>query len=193
MTDSELDALLASLPPRSLESTVFNLANAYNEAAHATLAMLPKTGNADLAGPAIMCLSFSLELLLKFLRIVEADPTGSATYEQLHARGVNLRGHGYSTHFEELSDTMRARLADRYGRVVGRTVSVEEYRAALLSQGEEPFVQWRYVYEDRTMRHLELQQFLAVVKATGLAAQDERRRMAGARTRIMEYKLHSTE
>lgn len=57
---------LAAAKPRALYSALFNMANAYNQAAESALASIASTGNADFAGPAIMCRSFAIELLLKF-------------------------------------------------------------------------------------------------------------------------------
>ena len=89
--EDRLRKALAEAKPRSIQSTLFNMAHAYDRTAREALESLERSRDADFAGPAVVCRAFALELLLKFF-IASGHPTLS-WFEDLKAARVNLRGH----------------------------------------------------------------------------------------------------
>jgi hypothetical protein len=176
MDRPDLERILAGLPRRSLESTLFNLANAYAQASDAVWAQLGTTKNADLAGPAIMCQSFAIELLLKFFLVVD-HPTAK-TAEDLRLAGVRLKNHKYSELFDQLSSVTRDKIAQSFSQTSRRTVTSEQFRDLLIAQGDDPFVHWRYVYERGGVSHFDRVSFNLLTDALGKAAEVERRASA---------------
>ena len=170
------EQVLASLPPRSLESTLFNLAHAYAIAADASRKTGEQTGNTDLTAPAIMCESFAIELLLKFFLAID-HPTAT-TVEALKAAGVKLKCHKYSELFDQTSAPTKQKIAAVYARISGKEAGVADFREALVAQGDDPFVYWRYVYETAGTSHFDFSAFHQVVDSLGKAAEAERQRVS---------------
>jgi hypothetical protein len=164
---------LASCPPRSLASNFFNLANAYAMAANASRNTGQQTGNADMAAPAIMCETFAVELLLKFFLAID-HPT-AMTADALKKVGVKLKCHKYSELFDQISAPTKNKIAAAYAEISGKEAGVAGFREALIIQGDEPFVYWRYVYETAGISHFDLLAFHQVVDSLGKAAEAERR------------------
>lgn len=176
----QLEQILRASPPRTLRKTVFNLANAYSQAG--SVVMAASQGNADFAGPLVMCHSFAIELLLKFF-IINDQPRGK-TFKQLKAGGMKFQspnksgkpgGHGYSDLFEMVSPAVQEKIAKRYCVVSGTETDIAGFSEALVSQGEEPFVKWRYIYEQEAgqFTHLDVAKFSNVLHALGEAAAAE--------------------
>ncbi|RFA26238.1 hypothetical protein CAI21_17310 [Alkalilimnicola ehrlichii] len=162
------EQVLATAKPRTLYSALFNMANAYNQAAESAWRSIESTGNADFAGPAIMCRSFAIELLLKFF-IAAQSP--DKRFKELKAAGVNLRGHTYSSLFDRIDPTVQQAIADAYSQQSGKSVDVAGLRGLLVSLGDEPFVTWRYVYEAEATSHIDPRLLASVTQALGVAAQ----------------------
>lgn len=175
LPDQELEAILRKLLPRSLNSVLFNMANAYAQTGDLAMAAIGTSGNADFAAPAIMCKSFCVELLLKFF-ITVAHPDADA--QELKARGVDLYGHVYSDLFDRIHEATRRSIAASFSTVSGRQVDDGEFRRILKEDlGNDPFVSWRYVYEKKATRHLNPVLWDQVVLALGKAAELERKRV----------------
>jgi hypothetical protein len=63
-----------------------------------------------------------------------------------------------------------------YAAVIRQSASADDFRQALLSQGDNPFVYWRYIYETQDrISHFDAQAFLNVITALGKAAEVERK------------------
>jgi hypothetical protein len=176
MDKPDLEHILAGLPRRSLESTLFNLAHAYAQASDAIWAQLGASKSADLAGPAIMCQSFAIELLLKFFLLV--DHPAAKTAEDLRQAGVKLKNHKYSELFNQLSSASRDKIATSFAQASRRAVTRDEFRDLLIAQGDDPFVHWRYVYEHGGVSHFDRISFNLLTDALGKAAEVERRAFA---------------
>ena len=172
-TDKQLERLLAALPKRSLRSTLFNIAHAYARAADAAWSTLGTTKDADFAAPAIMCQSFAIELLLKFFLAV--DQPAATTAEELKTAGVKLRCHKYSDLFDQLVPATKDKIANAFTVLSGRHTDAAGFRQALIAQGDDPFVYWRYVYETSGFSHFDRQAFNLVTDALGKAAEAERK------------------
>ena len=170
MTDPReiAERALAIAKPRDFYSVLFNIANAYNQAADSALASMSSTCNADFASPAIMCRSFAIEVLLKFFIAAKYPDKG---FKELKAAGINLRGHRYSSLFDQIESTVQNAIADTYAEHVGSTVDAAGFRGLLVVLGDEPFVTWRYIYEAEGISHVDLALLAAVTLALGLAAQ----------------------
>lgn len=170
----QLEQLLEALPKRSLRSTLFNLAHAYARAADTSWNSLGTSKDADFAAPAIMCQSFAIELLLKFF--LALDHPLAETIDELKVAGVKLRCHKYSELFDQLTSTTKDRIANVYATLSGKQTDATGFRHALIAQGGDPFVYWRYVYENATgFSHFDRQAFGLVTDALGKAAESERK------------------
>ena len=181
MTDSAkieelLSKALNSQTARPLHRVLFNLADCYNQAAELSLGKLSTTGNADFAAPAIMCRSFSIELLLKFF--IAARHPGASSKSDLDALGINLHGHPYSVLFDRIVDPLKESIAQTYSERSGTTTSAADFRDILISLGDKPFVDWRYVYESSGAKHLNIALLSVVVASLGLAAETEVKKVA---------------
>lgn len=176
-TTEQMDKVLASLPPRPLHRVLFNLAECYNRSSEQSLANIQATNNADFAAPAIMCKSFAIELLLKFF--IVADYPSAFSKADVDAANVNLRGHSYSSLFDRISASGQADIAKKHSERTGRSVTPADFRAILISLGDDPFVGWRYIYETSTHKHLDAELLSMTIDSLGLAAQDATRRLGG--------------
>lgn len=178
--EHDIEAILRTLPSRSLNSALFNMANAYAQTGDLAMAAIGTSGNADFAAPAIMCKSFCVELLLKFF-IAVGHPGADA--QQLRAQGVDLYGHVYSDLFDRVPEATRRSIAASFSAISGRQVDDGEFRRILKEDLEnDPFVSWRYVYEKKATRHLDPMLWDQVVLALGKAAERERKRVTGSPT-----------
>lgn len=166
----QMDSALKSAAPRDLHRVLFNLADCYNQTAELALSHISTTSNADYAAPAIMCRSFSIELLLKFF--IVADHPQAKTKADIDALGVNLRGHPYSALFDRISEVHQAYIANKYSSTSGTPTSPAEFRQLLISTGDKPFVDWRYVYESASHQYADFGLFTSLANSLGLAAQD---------------------
>ena len=169
-----LEKMLQAAPKRSLRSTLFNVAHAYARAANYSLQAIGAEKDADFAAPAIMCQSFAIELLLKFFLAI--DHPNASTTDQLKAAGVKLKCHKYSELFDQLQQQTKDKSALAYADVIRQSASAEDFRQALLAQGDDPFVYWRYIYETQDrISHFDTQAFVNVLTALGKAAEAERK------------------
>ncbi len=170
----KIEQLLAALPKRSLRSTLFNLAHAYARAADTSWNSFGESKNADFAAPAIMCQSFAIELLLKFFLAI--DHPQAKTIDELKAAGVKLQCHKYSELYDQLTSAAKDKIANAYTALSGKQTDAAGFRYALIAQGDDPFVYWRYVYEKTTgFSHFDRQAFGFVTDALGKAAESERK------------------
>jgi len=172
----QLERLFAGLPKRSLRSTLFNIAHAYARAADASWGSLVTTKDFDFAAPAIMCQSFAIELLLKFFLAI--DHPSATTTDELKTAGVNLRCHKYSELFDQLAPATKDKIAKSFSTLSGRQINADGFRQELIAQGNDPFVYWRYIYEENSrFSHFDRQSFNVVTDALGKAAEAERKAM----------------
>jgi hypothetical protein len=172
MNKQHPEQLLATLPKRSLQSTLFNIAHAYALAADASWKALGSTKNADFAAPAIMCQSFAIELLLKFFLVV--DHPEASTIDELKSPRVKLKCHKYSELFDQLLPATKDKIANALAKLGGVPIDAIGFRAALTAQGDDPFVYWRYIYEAGAVSHFDHQAFNRLTDALGKAAEAER-------------------
>lgn len=169
-------AIAQGAKPRLLHRSIFNLADAYNQAAHLALEKGQKIGNPDYAAPMIMCQSFAIELLLKFFVVVDHPPDKKAT--DLTAAGIKLRGHTFSQLFDRIGAPRKEAIAKKYASVAKKqTTTPDDFRQALVDLGDDPFVSWRYVYEATGNQHISVVLLSDVSEALGLAAQDATRQL----------------
>lgn len=169
----QLEKMLTELPKRSLRSTLFNIAHAYARAARASQQAVFAENDADFAAPAIMCQSFAVELLLKFFLAID-HPEARDT-DQLKEAGVKLKCHKYSELFDQLQQPSKDKIAASYTAIVGKATDADGFRQALLAQGDDPFVYWRYIYETNQISHYDTKAFENVLDALGKAAEVERK------------------
>lgn len=169
----QLEQMLAALPKRSLQSTLFNIAHAYARAADASWSTFGTTRDGDFAAPAIMCQSFAVELLLKFFLVV--DHPEATTIEELKSAGVKLKCHKYSELFDQLRSATKDKIADEFTAQTGKQTDAAGFRQALIAQGDDPFVYWRYIYETSNSSHFDNQAFNFITDTLGKSAEAERK------------------
>ncbi len=147
MSEHELDIekIRDQAANRTLGSVLFNLANAYNIAEQKIGEELDQSKNAYLSAPAIMCKSFSIELLLK-LFIVYSYPNIKSK-DDIDSSGVSLHGHKYSVLYDRINHRLRTEIAKLFTAVLGIETDETKFREKLIEIGDDPFVYWRYVYE----------------------------------------------
>jgi phospholipase/lecithinase/hemolysin len=167
-----VEQFLAEQPARSLRSTLFNIAHAYARSADNNWATLESTQDPDFAAPAIMCQSFAVELLLKFFLAID-HPTAK-TIDELKNAGAQLRCHKYSELFDQLTQSTKDKIAGAFSRLSGKATNAAAFRKALVAQGDDPFVYWRYIYEEG-LSHFDRVAFNLITDALGKAAEVERK------------------
>lgn len=170
---SQIEEILASHPTRSLRSTLFNIAHAYACAAETSWRQMAETGNPDFAAPSIMCQSFAVELLLKFF--IAIDHPNAKTIDELKSTGAKLRCHKYSELYDQLTSATQAKIAQAFSSLAGKPANSVEFRQALIAQGDDPFVYWRYIYETSGNSHFDRKAFNLITDALGKAAEAERK------------------
>jgi hypothetical protein len=170
---SQIDAILAAQPPRPLRSTLFNIAHAYARAADRSWHEMDAKRDADFAAPSIMCQSFAVELLLKFF--IAIDHPAARTIDELKGTGAKLRCHKYSELYDQLTPTTQAKIAQAFSALCGKQTNASEFRQALIAQGDDPFVYWRYIYETSGNSHFDPAAFNLVTDALGKAAEAEQK------------------
>ncbi|HEY6896495.1 MAG TPA: hypothetical protein VI279_04480 [Rhodocyclaceae bacterium] len=168
-----IEQLLAAQPARPLRSTLFNFAHAYVRSADNAWATLESTNDADFIAPAIMCQSFAVELLLKFFLAID-HPT-ARTIDDLKNAGAKLKCHKYSELYDQLTLPTKNKIADAYSTLSGKPTNAMAFRQALIAQGDDPFVYWRYIYESNGFSHFDRIAFNLVTDALGKAAEAERK------------------
>jgi len=165
---------------RSLNSALFNIAHSYARVGEMAGAAIFTMKDADFAAPAIMCKSFSIELLLKFFIVIAHH--GVQTKADLELMGVNLHGHLYSELYDRISPIYQKKIADSFTTIVGRSPDELVFRKALKDIGDEPFVFWRYIYEKSGTCNLDIALLDNVLTALGKAAENERKRIESRAT-----------
>ena len=158
----------ASLPKRAFQSTLFNLAHAYARISDRSWQTMESERNSDIAGPAIMCQSFAIELLLKFFLAV--DHAEAASADDLKKNGIKLNCHKYSELYDQLAVPTQEYIASSYARLSGRATDAAQFRSSLIAQGDDPFVYWRYIYE-KPISHIDIAAFNLITDALGKAAE----------------------
>lgn len=166
----KMDEIAKTLEPRYAYSTIFNFAESYNQTAEMALARMNLTTNADFIAPAIMCRSFAVELLLKFYLVIDYPLVKNAS--ELEPHGISLHGHKYSNLFQKIKQEYKTKIANKFSGVSGVKTTPEQFENHLLTLGDQPFVQFRYVYEEASHKYLNFELLSQVVDALGLTAQD---------------------
>jgi len=118
-----------------------------------------------------MCQSFAIELLLKFFLAV--DHPAAKTTGELKTIGIRLRCHKYTELFDQLTPISKEKIANAYTALSGKQADAAGFRQALIAQGDDPFVYWRYIYETNSFSHFDIQAFNLVTDALGKAAEAE--------------------
>lgn len=154
-----------------LQSNLFKLAEAYVISALNTRETGQSAKNFYLAAPMIMCQSFAVELLLKFF--LATDHPSATTVDDLKKDGVNLKCHKYSELFDQLLPETKDKIANKFAELSGKQASVKDFRDALIAQGDEPFVDWRYIYEKKDNWSLDINPFDLVTNTLRKAAKTE--------------------
>ena len=151
--------------------TMFTLACAYNESAKQILENKEK--NISFIFPAAMNFAFSIELFLKFFLIFDYPEIRSK--EDLVSNKINgIRGHGLSTLWDSIGDDYKNQIVSKYQEVHHETMSIVKFREFLaLELYDNPFVKWRYVYEEEEgASYLNLDLVKKVNDALGFSAQN---------------------
>jgi hypothetical protein len=104
-----IDQALKEVKPRGLHKTLFNMADCYSQTAKLAMSQGFATKNVDFAGPAIMCKSFAIELLLKFF--IAAQHPGARSVAEIEDAGETLKGHDFAVLFRRIATIHQAQIA----------------------------------------------------------------------------------
>ena len=126
--------------------TMFTLACAYNESARLILENEDK--NISFVFPAAMNFAFSIELFLKFFLILDYPEIRSK--EDLVGNRINLiKGHSLSALWDSVGIDYKNEIVSKYQEIHKEFMSDSKFREFLaLELYDNPFVKWRYVYEE---------------------------------------------
>ena len=150
--------------------TMFTLACVYNESAQ--LIFENKEKNISFIFPAAMNFAFSIELFLKFFLILGHLEIRSK--EDLVSSNINgIKGHGLSALWDSVNDDYKNEIVSKYQEIHHEAMSVSKFREFLaLELYDNPFVKWRYVYEEEEgISYLNLDLVKKVNDALGYSAQ----------------------
>jgi len=153
---------------RPLYRVIFSMAEAYNNTSKIAFDNIGILKNADFAAPAIMCQSFMIELLLKFFIITKYD---IIDYEQLPDKN-ELNGHKYTDLFDKISEDNKSKIAEKFSKIVGKSMNKADFRNALIEIGDEPFIKWRYIYEENGISYMNPLLFNQISDSLGLSGLD---------------------
>jgi len=158
---------LATTPlrKRSLHQMLFRTADCYAQTAASALEKLKKTGQSDFGLPAVMNLSFAIELLLKFF---VALATPDATGPELAKLG-RLHGHEYDKLWPRIEKPLRGLIIAQYQELTKRSLNEAQF-LKMLRDLDNPFVRWRYGYESDQPRFIDFDHIGSIVTSLGRAA-----------------------
>jgi len=170
----DIKKIFSQLEKRSLNSALFNIADVYSQVGMMASDAIFFKKNADFAAPAIMCKSFSIELLLKFF-IIASHPHIQSKAD-LDSSGVDLHGHRYSDLYDRINPCYQKEMAESFTAISGTKTDAVAFRQVLIDIGNEPFVYWRYIYEKSGLCDLDIALLDKLLLALGKAAENERKR-----------------
>ncbi len=99
----------------------------------------------DYIAPAVLCLNFCVEMLLKSLIVIKLDNV--FTIKELKNRPINLRGHSYMELFNKIDNDIQISITKMYHILYGQMITIDGFRDKLLELGSRNFEKWRYIYE----------------------------------------------
>jgi hypothetical protein len=147
----------SNLQRRSLNHVLYLLAKQYIDSANALEDRMVKTRDSSTAPGVILCLSFSIELILKCLLIVDKDEI--RTIRDVEEAGIDLRGHDYLELFERIEAPYKEIILQQLARRDPSIRTIESLKAILAAIGSDPFTFWRYVYEKDQIPSFNLRAF----------------------------------
>lgn len=81
-----------------------------------------------------------------------------------------------------LSGNGQADIMKKHAEITDRSVTPADFRAILISLGDDPFVGWRYIYEVKTEKYLDVELLSMTVRSLGLAASEAPQRLLSTAT-----------
>lgn len=145
---------------RPLYLTFFMLSSNYIRSANILNAKVGELKRANVPGPQlvetqrdvapamIMCISFSIEVLLKCLQVIDRDDI--RTKWDLAKAGINWggrEGHDYLYLFDKVAPLYQEFVCKHLAKYDASIQDVESVRSFLTRIGTRPFTVWRYVFE----------------------------------------------
>lgn len=115
----------------------------------------------DVAPAMIMCISFSIELLLKCLRVVDKEEI--RTKQDLVAEGITWRGregHDFLCLFDAIAQPHQEIVRKHLAKYDPSVRDIESVRLFLRRIGTKPFIVWRYVFELDSIPALDQKAFM---------------------------------
>jgi hypothetical protein len=164
-----LDEALKGAKRRPMYKVLFNLALAYSNTANLPALEMSKSANGDFSAPMIMCRSFSIELLLKCLLLI--DHRSVYSKKDLDAVGVELRGHKYNDLLQRISTQHKEEIVESYGSLFEKAVTWDFLQEQFAKIGDDPFVQWRYIYEKEGNQYIDFEVITRLNDAFGKCAE----------------------
>jgi hypothetical protein len=161
--------------PLPMYKTMFRLARTYEQSGHLVFSHGETNRNADFAAPGIMCYSFAIEILLKLFLVLDF-PTATSKQE-LKQSGINLDGHSFSILYDRIRTGYQHEIADSFSKLTTQKASPELFREKLIELGDQPFVEWRYVYEKSSFRFMDRPLLEFVTHSLGKTAEVHMKRL----------------
>jgi len=137
------EELIANQKKKPLAYDVFSMAKSFNEAKQIN----EKNG---LIPPAIMNLAFSVELLLKsFILSERLDIYSSNDFESPKQANKVYGGHRIYELFDKINSNNKQKILDVLGSKIGKSLDSSSFNMLLVENNcEDPFVDWRYIFEN---------------------------------------------
>lgn len=152
--------IIKATKKKPLVFDLFNQAETYNKAAQ----LLEQNG---LIGPAILNCSFSIELLLKSLILI--DHLEIFYKKDIETIDIDIKGHKYSELFMKINPENQNKILDLLGKKFNQTFTNESFFKMISVNGcEDPFVEWRYVFEENNIKTINYNFLITLSEVLGV-------------------------
>lgn len=147
----------------------YQMAAFYKDAVTILNNEIEKTQNYGLILPVIMNQTFAIELLLKCLILF--DHKDVCSEEDLKTKKIKLHGHKLLKIYYLITAEKRQLIIKQWEVISKKydvTYSIEDAFAIL---GDEPFAEWRYIFEKSINKNLERKYLDCLLETIGISAQ----------------------
>jgi hypothetical protein len=149
--------------------TLFDFANYYIKGAIIMRNEIKDESNFGLFAPLILNQSFSVELLLKFFILVDFDDLYS--FQDIDKKLININSHKYTDLFDKINIKYKTLICDFYNKISNSSIKLDNFKELLIKIGNNPFVEWRYVFEKDEFSKMNLILFNHLTDAFNKAAE----------------------
>ena len=151
--------------------TMYSMACVYAHSSKLINSQVENKEGIGFISPSALCQTFSIELFLKFYLVID--------YPEIYCKDdflkheVNIRGHAYCALWDAIEVKYRKKVVSHFRGLHGEVVDEQKFREILLLElGDDPFVKWRYIHEEKGVNFLNIPLFAKVNDALGFSAQE---------------------